>query len=242
MISVCIATYNGERFIQEQIQSILPQLGKNDEVIVSDAGSTDHTVEVISRLNDKRITVLTYCGVTKPCKYPVFEKMDKIRGNFANALANAKGDYIFLADQDDVWMPYKLESCLKILQDFDCIVHNCEVWDGEKTLMPSFLDYMKPGKGILGTLYKSPFMGCCMAFNKKVLDYALPMPDIHIEHDTYIGLCAYKIGKVKIMKEPLIKYRRHGDNASPCAERSKNSLWVMFLRRYYMFISLFSSK
>lgn len=242
MISVCVATYNGERFIKDQINSILSQIGEGDEVIVSDAGSTDATIDVINQINDPRVQVLKYTEIAKPCKYPVFEKMDNIRGNFCHALAKAKGDYIFLADQDDIWMPNKVERCIELLQKYDCIVHDCEVWDGENTIMPSFLDYMRPKEGILGTLYKSPFMGCCMAFTRKVMDKAFPMPNIHIEHDTYIGLCAYKAGKVGIIHEPLIKYRRHGGNASPCGEKSKNSLWVMFLRRYYMFISLFCSK
>lgn len=239
MISVCIATYNGECFIKEQIESILPQLGNGDEVIVSDAGSTDKTISIIEELNDNRIKLFKYNDVVKQSKYPVFEKMDKIRGNFSNAMANANGEYIFLADQDDVWMPHKVNRCLEALKTYDCIVHDCEVWDGEKILMPSFLDYMKPGSGIAGTLYKSPFMGCCMAFTRRILDNTLPMADIHIEHDTYIGLCAYKRGKVGIIREPLIMYRRHGGNASPCAEKSKNSLWVMFLRRYYMFQAFF---
>jgi len=239
MISVCIATYNGEKFIAEQLDSILCQINENDEIIVSDANSSDSTVSVIKSINDKRIKILLFRNDVKHCKYPVFEKMDKIRGNFLNAISQAKGDFIFLADQDDVWMPNKVQRCLELLQHYDCIVHDCEVWNGEKTLMPSFLDYMKPKEGILGTLFKSPFMGCCMAFSKRVLQYALPFPDIHVEHDTYIGLCAYKIGKVGVIKEPLIKYRRHGDNASPCAEKSRNSIWVKFLRRYYMFKSIY---
>lgn len=234
MISVCIATYNGERFIAEQINSILPQLAADDEVIVSDAGSTDGTLKAVKALGDDRIKLISFLSTVPDATIPVFSKMDKIRGNFCNALSNAKGDIIFLADQDDVWMPDKVTRCCELLKSYDCIVHDCEVWDGEKTIMPSFLDYMKPGHGILGTLYKSPFMGCCMAFTRRVLDKALPMPEIHIEHDTYIGLCAYKIGKVGIIHEPLIRYRRHGDNASPCAEKSKNSLLTKLQRRLYM--------
>ncbi len=242
MKSVCIATYNGEKFIKEQIESILSQLDSNDEVIVSDACSTDNTLAVINSIKDARIKVFTQTKHASHSKYPVFEKMDNIRLNFANALNQANGDVIFLADQDDVWKKNKVSRCIELLKEYVCIVHDCEVFDGKDVIQPSFLDYMKPLQGIMGTLVKSPFMGCCMAFRRSVLDSAMPMPDIHVEHDTYIGLCAYRQGKVGVIREPLIKYRRHGGNASPCADKNTNSLWVKFLRRYYMLKSLFFRK
>ena len=238
MRSVCIATYNGEKFIKEQIESILSQLDSNDEVIVSDACSTDNTLAVINSIKDARIRVLTLTKRASHSKYSVFEKMDNIRYNFENALSHAHGDVIFLADQDDVWKQNKVSRCVELLKDYVCIVHDCEVFDGKTVTVPSFLDYMKPLQGIVGTLVKSPFMGCCMAFRRSVLELSIPMPDIHVEHDTYIGLCAYKIGSVGIIKEQLIQYRRHGGNASPCADNNPNSLWVKILRRYYMLRSI----
>jgi len=239
MISVCIATYNGERYIAQQLSSILMQLDKNDELIVSDAGSTDGTLKLIKEINDARIKLFTCTDKSANSRYPIMEKMDKVRYNFCNALAKAQGDYIFTADQDDVWMPNKVKRCIELLKTNECVVHDCEVFDGVNTLMPSLMEFTKPGHSLVGALIKPPFMGCCMAFTRKVLNKALPMPNIHIEYDTYIGLCAYKIGKVAIVKEALIQYRRHGSNASYCGEKSHNSLWIKFLRRYYIFISLF---
>ena len=104
MISVCVATYNGEKFIREQIESILCQLSSDDEIIVSDDGSTDGTIVIINCIGDKRIRI-----IEGPRKHsPTF--------NFENALKEAKGDYIFLADQDDVWKTNKVEVCMKWLQ------------------------------------------------------------------------------------------------------------------------------
>ena len=90
MISVCMATYNGEKYIEEQLKSILSQLGENDEVIVSDDSSTDNTLAIVESFNDVRIKIFP----NNKFHSPIF--------NFENALKQATGDYIFLSDQDDV--------------------------------------------------------------------------------------------------------------------------------------------
>ena len=95
MISVCIATYNGEKYLREQLDSILPQLAESDEVIVSDDGSTDGTIDLITSLNDPRIKIVSNSG------------RKGYVGNFENALKHTTGDYIFLSDQDDIWYPNK---------------------------------------------------------------------------------------------------------------------------------------
>lgn len=240
MISVCIATYNGALYLESQLRSILTQLDEGDEIIVSDAGSNDRTIAIIESLCDKRIKLYNFNGELSKSKIPVFAKMDNIRYNFENALKMAKGDIIFLADQDDIWLPNKVEKMVAALQDASLVVHDCEVFNGNEVLIPSFMDFMNPTIGRWKTFIRPVFMGCCMAFNKKVLQKSLPMPNLHIEHDVYIGLCAYKEGIVKVIKEPLIRYRRHGKNASSCAEESKNSLWIKFLRRWYMLLAYFS--
>ena len=100
MISVCIASYNGGTFIHQQLSSILYQIGENDEVIVSDDGSTDNTVSVIKSFHDKRIRIIDGPGQASPVM------------NFENVLNAAKGDYIFMADQDDVWLDGKVTICM----------------------------------------------------------------------------------------------------------------------------------
>lgn len=95
MISVCMATYNGEEYIKEQLESILCQLGEMDEIIISDDGSTDNTLNIIESYNDSRIKIHINTG-----KHGFVY-------NFENALQKAKGEYIFLSDQDDIWLPEK---------------------------------------------------------------------------------------------------------------------------------------
>ena len=89
MISVCIATYNGEHYINQQLKSILSQLSYNDEIIISDDSSNDKTINIIESFNDKRIKLLKYQKYFNPIY------------NFENTLKNVSGDYIFLSDQDD---------------------------------------------------------------------------------------------------------------------------------------------
>src|SRR3954452_14743734 len=95
-LSVALATYNGERFIAEQLKSIITQLDENSEVIISDNGSTDRTIEIITSFNDKRI-VLLHCS------------QRGLISNFENALNKVSGDIIFLSDQDDIWLGNKVQ-------------------------------------------------------------------------------------------------------------------------------------
>ncbi|MEO5643505.1 MAG: glycosyltransferase, partial [Bacteroidia bacterium] len=95
-ISVCLATYNGEKYIGEQLQSILIQLSQHDEVIISDDSSSDRTIDIVQAFGDSRIIILHGQTFRSPIR------------NFENALSHAGGQYIFLADQDDVWLPEKV--------------------------------------------------------------------------------------------------------------------------------------
>lgn len=198
MISVCMATYNGEKFIRSQIESILTQLGPADELIISDDGSADNTLEIIKEFRDNRIKI--YKGNFK----------NFIR-NFENALTKAKGEFIFLSDQDDVWESTKVQRILPLLQQFDLVISDSSVVDEElNPLNPSFFKLLRSGKGIVKNVLKSTYYGSCMAFRKNVLTTALPFPDTtEIGHDLWLGLVAEMTGSVLFLEEPLIKYRRH---------------------------------
>ena len=103
MNSICIATYNGEKYIHQQLTSILSQINIDDEVIISDDDSTDNTIEIIKSLNDKRIKI-------------IHGGFHHFKWHFANALQHSKGEYIFLSDQDDIWVEGKYQACLNKLQ------------------------------------------------------------------------------------------------------------------------------
>ena len=115
--------FNGEKYIQEQLLSILPQLEQNDEIIISDDHSSDHTIERIESLNDPRIKIVLHSA--EPCRFLI----DHSTHNFQNALRQAKGDIIFLSDQDDKWTADKVSVMKKQLQDYDLVVSDCYVTD-----------------------------------------------------------------------------------------------------------------
>ena len=99
-VSVCIPTYNGAKYIKEQLDSILSQLGESDEVIISDDSSSDATLDIIKALNDSRIVILE----GGKFRSPIF--------NVENAMKHSSGSFIFLSDQDDVWLPNKIDLTL----------------------------------------------------------------------------------------------------------------------------------
>lgn len=212
-ISVCIATYNGEKFIRDQLDSILCQIGQDDEIILSDDSSSDKTIEICELYNDSRIKIFT--GNT--FHSPIF--------NLENALKKATGDYIFLADQDDVWHPDKVKTCLNNLRDCDLVIHDCEIIDNKgKMLKDSYFRIRNSKNGFLYNLYKSSYLGCCMAFRAELLNCMLPFPKSTVSHDMWIGLIAEMKGRVCFMPDKLIQYRRHDDNASMASEKSKLSI------------------
>ena len=228
MISVCMATYNGEKFIKEQIDSILPQLSDDDELVVSDDGSKDRTLDIISSYNDKRIRILHH-GAPHGFVH-----------NFENALGNAKGDYIFLSDQDDTWKPNKVKVVLNKLKDYDLVIHNAELVDGQgRSLGKTYYDCTHHKTSFWANFYKTRWLGCCMAFRKNVRDYCLPIPPKLTGHDYWIGMLGMLRFKYAFMDEILMCYRRHGDNLSPSGEKSNHSLWYMLVtKRWNLMVAL----
>jgi len=221
MISLCIATYNGGDYIKQQLESILCQLNGNDEAIISDDSSTDNTIKIVNSLNDHRIKFFTDQKYGTPIQ------------NFENALRHASGDIIFLSDQDDVALPGKVDTMLAALRSANLVVSDCKVVDAQlDTLHESFFLLRNSGPGLLKNLIKNTYLGCCMAFDRKVLDAALPFPQGIPMHDWWIGLVGEWVGKCIFIQEPLTLYRRHGGNASPAAEKSSASIATKLRWRY----------
>ena len=228
MISVCMATYNGEKYIRQQVESILCQLGKEDEIVVSDDGSKDGTVQIIKSFQDSRIMVVRN------------EEEHGLIGNFENALRHANGDVIFLSDQDDVWKPDKVKVILKALHDADLVVHDAELIDAVgKSLGKNYYSCLHHSSNFLMNLWKTRFLGCCMAFNRRVLQDSLPFPKRIVGHDYWIGMFALTKYRVCFIPDILISYRRHGENVSSSAEASNESLcYKIIQKRLYMLFAL----
>jgi len=220
-ISVCMATYNGEKYLQEQLKSILTQINKTDEIIISDDSSTDRTLEIINSFNDPRIKVIN----NQKFKSPIF--------NLENAINYSSGDIIFLSDQDDVWMPCKVKTVRAYLTDYDVVLSDCKIVDSDLNVVEeSFFKLNRSRKGLINNIVKNSYLGCCLAFKKETLSLALPFPKDIPMHDIWLGLVFELFFKAKFLKIPLIFYRRHDSNVSITSEKSSFSLYEKVVFRY----------
>lgn len=208
-VSVCMATYNGQPYIVRQLASILSQLNETDEVVISDDGSTDHTIEVVQGMSDPRIRIIRNINRKGPV------------GNFENAINHSTGQFIFLADQDDVWMPNKVQTVTTLLTTNDLILADCQVVDEVgRVIHESFFRYRGSQPGLVNNFVKNAYVGCCMAFRADLKPLILPFPETIYMHDWWIGLLTELFRKPYFHPVPLIQYVRHGGNASPTGEGS----------------------
>lgn len=219
MISVCVAVHNGQKYLKSQIDSIICQLGLDDEIVISDDGSTDNTLDIIRSYNDSRIKIFLQ---ESPKGLPVFEYPTL---NFENALKHAKGDYIFLSDQDDVWCPDKVKVMMAYLKVHPYVISDCFVTDEVLNIISD--TRFTPESGITKNKYlafikSTPYQGSCAAFRREVLRKALPFPKGIQSHDRWIGFVAAFYFSVKIVPERLIYYRRHSETISTTTEGKSN--------------------
>lgn len=229
-LSVCMATYNGALFIKEQLDSILGQLEADDELVVSDDSSTDSTVEIIRNCSDPRIRLLegnTFYNT-------IF--------NFENALRHATGDVIVLSDQDDVWLPNKVavireRFALKAAPVY-LLVLDAEVIDEEGHLLcPSlFKKFRRVGPGVAANIFDNAYIGCCMAFSRELLHYALPFPRQIPMHDVWLGLLAELYGTSEFVPVTTLRYRKHRASATDFGIRFVP--WTQITRRFWLAWSL----
>lgn len=205
-ISVALAAYKGEQYIAEQLDSIIGQLRENDEIIICDDYPQGETRSIVQKYanQDNRIIYIEGegRGVVK---------------NFENALRACSGDVIFLCDQDDVWLPDKVNDVMsEIKNGADIVLHDASVTDSDLNITePSFFAIRKSNIDFKSNLIKNTFVGCCMAFTRQVMLDTLPFPKELPMHDWWIALAAIKKGyKAVLLKKPLILWRRHGDNVT----------------------------
>lgn len=224
-----MATHNGEKYIKQQLDSILCQLSSKDEIVISDDGSTDSTLKIIQEFKDSRIKVFFQ---NSPKGLPGHEYATL---NFENALRNAKGDFIFLSDQDDVWLDNKVEISLMYLKKYDYIVSDAFVTDGNLNII-SDTRFIKEEKihfnKYLAVVLSTPYQGSCAAFKKCVLEKAMPFPKGTQSHDRWIGNVAAFYFKYKIIPDKLIYYRRHDATTSNTFGKDGNSVGLIKTIRY----------
>ena len=228
-ISVCLATYNGAKYLKEQVDSILVQLTIDDELVVSDDYSTDSTVDILKSYNDSRIKIY-------------FNSIRKgVVGNFENAISNAKGDIIILSDQDDIWLPNKVKTCIEGLQSYDLVITDCRVVDSNLNVIHnSFFKILNSGKGFWKNFRHNTYIGACIAFKRDCLRYILPFPNaLPVFHDSWIASLVEIKGSVSFIPECCMLYRRHGNNASMTSTKSSLPLWMQFkYRLHFLYLIL----
>lgn len=227
-VDILLATYNGANFLKIQLESIVNQSHTNWKLLIRDDGSTDDTVSIIQ----------LYCQ-----KYP--EKMIWIndgkgnvgpKTNFSILMENSNSDYIFFADQDDFWLPQKIEITLKKIiaiennqKEIPCFVFSdLSMADENLNIVAHSLwkkDKLNPKRVALGNLLMQnvPY-GCAMAVNKTLLNIGTPISSKAILHDHWLVLLAAATGRISHLDEPTILHRIHTNNASRAADPLKKEI------------------
>lgn len=215
MISVVVSTYNGEKFLREQLDSIQMQTRKPDEVIISDDCSTDCTPKMVEEyIKDRNLN-----------NWKIFVNEHNLgwQKNFMKATKKAKGDYIFFADQDDIWMPNKIEKMLDIMQKEDTIsvlASNYASFYMEGAVDKAKNDEKMSNNGKVEKYkFDSSFLyvkrpGCTYCVKKSFFDKVVSYWFEECPHDALVWCFACILGELYVYQEPLIHFRRHTSNAS----------------------------
>ncbi len=228
-ISVCMATYNGERFLAEQVASILPQLGANDELIVLDDASRDGTVALLERLGDPRVKI---------------HRNERNLGHvqtFSKVLSLAANPVILMADQDDVWLDGRVEAMRQALTDKLLVSTNSDFMDGEgRPISPlhTGLEAAQSEKyaANIARIFsgKAFYDGCAMGLRAELRPLILPIPTYVESHDLWIAMAA-NLAKSNIhVPRATLRRRVHGGNASVGRRPLASKLWSrwVFVRSF----------
>lgn len=214
-LSIVLATYNGARFLREQLDSVYSQTLQADEVLAVDDCSTDDTVAILEEYHQRY-------GL----KYVVNEHNLRVNANFEKALKMATSDYIIFCDQDDVWMPNKVELMMdrmkilvedeKGINDIPLMVTSRDTYVDENMNISHSLSLTTDCDDFKDTILFHLSQGSASLFNRKTLDYIFPFPDwsTKICYDFHVGYIVAMIGRKYNMKESLMYYRVHGGNVT----------------------------
>ena len=228
MIDILLATYNGERFIDKQIKSLVTQTRDNLDqelrLIIRDDGSSDRTIDIINRR-------LEYYRARRedPMKVMILDDNKSTgspSGNFLKLLAVSNADYIMFSDQDDMWYRRKTEvtyECMKRQEklygkDTPILVHSdLSLMDEEgRKIASSFYDYQKlPREDLLAQLLiQNTVTGCTVMLNKAAVDLLKRAPEgeMVLMYDHYAAILVAATGHIAFIDEPLIRYRQHSGN------------------------------
>lgn len=220
-----MATYNGRRYVTEQLETILSEIGPEDEVIVVDDASTDDTIEIITSIGDSRIRV-----------HANPQNLGYVR-NFEKALSLAKGEYVFLSDQDDLWLRGRLDLMISALQKTSVVASNFRYIGDAPRRVESLRLRTSDEKKNLTNLFMlwvglRPYYGCAMAMRREALGMILPFPRFLTEtHDQWIALCANVTKSISHLSDDTLIRRLHESNTTP---KTNRPLWVILRARWML--------
>lgn len=214
-LSIALCTYNGSRFLREQLDSLASQTRLPDEVVVCDDGSSDCSVKLVEQWAQE---------VPFSVRIEVNEQNLGFAANFQKALSLCTGDFVFPSDQDDVWNVNKLEKMADVFEkqpEVGLVFCNAKVVDENRNvLIEDFAEYVQPWHRFCIARFVTPFWrvnrmdaGCCSAIRRSVLEQILPIPDGWY-HDMWIYATGPLYGSVVTLDEPLIEHRTHGKSVT----------------------------
>ena len=209
-VSVALPVYNGALYLEQQLDSILEQLEPGDEIIAAYQPSEDDSLRILERYQqkDSRVKILQ-------------NSQKGITANFQLALEHCSGDYIFISDQDDVWLPQKRQAVVETFRSSgaDLVLHDAVHTDENLNRQDqTFFEIYPLGPGKWKNIKKPRMSGCCMAFTRAMRDKVLPLPEIY-GYDQWIFVVAEFTGRIEYLHEVLLLHRLHGENSTTSTRR-----------------------
>ncbi|OHD53694.1 MAG: hypothetical protein A2Y33_07170 [Spirochaetes bacterium GWF1_51_8] len=225
LISIAMATYNGEKYLREQLDSLLAQDYSPVEIIVSDDASKDGTAGILKEYAKK-------CNL----HYTVNPVNLGFVKNFVNAIQKCTGDFITFCDQDDIWQVNKLTRLLESIGGASLVCSDAELIDGSgKTISMSMFDYTDrhvPSHEELKTylVWGNFVTGCTAMIRREMLKSSLPIPDGEKAHDWWFALRAAYGNGIAFVREPLVRYRQHATNTLGAGSEVKKGVFGKIAR------------
>ena len=229
LVSIAMATYNGEKYLREQLDSIYNQTYKNIEVIVCDDCSVDETVTILEEYKQKYGLI-----------YYINEKNLGFVKNFEKAASLCNGEFIAFSDQDDIWLPEKIETLVNEICDYSLIhtnsaLINANGEDLNDTLKSRLLRELglKQAVNFKGINKQEALQGAACLFKKNIATKAIPFPS-EFYHDYWISLVALKMNGIKYIDRCLVKYRLHNNNAVGINQECEYLSRINFFKKYFL--------